>query len=152
MEENKKMEELLEKIDNSEKQQRSYAKWQFIMSVITAVSCFGIFCVAVMAYQAVVPTVRDMMPVAQEMIPMAQHSLESISTVAENLNEISSQLISADLAGLVEHVDHMAVASEESLLEALETINAINIEELNTAIRSLSDVVTPLANLMGRFN
>ena len=52
----------------------------------------------------------------------------------------------------MEHVDQMAVTSEEGIREALLKIQAINIEELNQAIKGLSDVVSPLARLVSRFN
>ena len=57
-----------------------------------------------------------------------------------------------DLAGLVEHVDRLAVTSEEGIKDALEKIESIDIDELNRAIKALSDVVTPLARLMGKFS
>ena len=70
-------------------------------------------------------------------------SLDTIETVAADLQVVSDQLSRADLETLVEHVDQMAVTSEEGIREALLKIQAINIEELNQAIKGLSDVVSP---------
>jgi len=138
MEENKKLEELLTRIDESERKQEKYAKRQYLMTMVMALCCVGIFCAVLMAYQSVVPT--------------AQKSLQTIGAVAEDLGQISNQLTEADLASLVGHVDQLAVNSEEGIAKALEQINAIDIEGLNRAIQDLSDVVSPLARLMGRFN
>lgn len=138
MEENRSVEELLTRIEESERRQEKYAKRQFLMSMVMALCCVGIFCAVLLAYQNVVPT--------------AQKSLQTIGAVAEDLGQISNQLTEADLAALVEHVDQLAVNSEQGVQKALEQINAIDIDSLNQAIQDLSDVVSPLAKLMGRFS
>ena len=68
------------------------------------------------------------------------------------MGQVSNQLTEADLAALVDHVDKLAINSEEGIQKALEQINSIDIDSLNQAIQDLSDVVSPLARLMGRFN
>lgn len=137
MEENRNLEELLTRIEESERRQEKYAKSQFFMTIIMAVCCVGVLCAVILAYQSVVPT--------------AQKSLQTIGAVAEDLGQISNQLTEADLAALVEHVDKLAINSEEGIQKALEQINSIDIETLNQAIEDLSSVVSPLAKLMGRF-
>ena len=137
MKENRNLEEILARIEESEKKQEQYSKLQFFMSIVMTVSCVGVLLVALFAYKNIVPS--------------AQSALQTIGVVADDLSEISKQLTEADLAGLVEHVDHMAVTSEQGLEQALEKINAINIEELNQAIDALYEVISPLAKLMSRF-
>ena len=138
MEENRNLEELLTKIEESERRQEKYAKRQYLMTMVMALCCVGVFCAVLFAYKSVVPT--------------AQRSLQTIGAVAEDLGQISNQLTEADLAALVDHVDKLAINSEEGIQKALEQINSIDIDSLNQAIRDLSDVVSPLAKLMGRFS
>lgn len=102
-----------------------------------AICCVGVLAAVILAYQNIVPTAQD--------------ALLAIGNVTKDLGEISAQLTEADLGSLVEHVDQMAVTSEEGIKQALEQINAINIEELNQAIAALYEVISPLAKLMGRF-
>lgn len=137
MEENRKLEEILARIEESERKQESYMRRQFLMTLVMAACCVGVLIAVILAYQNIVPAAQD--------------ALMAIGNVTADLGEISSQLTEADLGSLVEHVDKMAVTSEEGIKQALEQINAINIEELNQAIEALYEVISPLANLMSRF-
>lgn len=137
MEENRKLEEILARIEESERKQEKYMRRQFMMTTVMALCCVGILCAVILAYQNIVPAAQD--------------ALMAVGNVTSNLSEISTELTKVDFRGLVEHVDHMAVTSEEGVKQALEQINAININELNQAIESLYDVIAPLAKLMGRF-
>ena len=137
MEENKNLEEILARIEESERKQEKYMRGQFLMTMVMALCCVGVVCAVVLAYQNLVPT--------------AQEALVAINGVTKDLTQISAQLTEADLAALVEHVDNMAVTSEEGIKQALEQINSINIDELNQAIAALYEVISPLAKLMGRF-
>ena len=138
MEENRQLTELLEQMKKNEERRNRYAKWQFLASLVTAVCCVLILGIGIGAYVTVVPGLKD--------------ALGEIQTVTADLNRIAEQLTEADLAGLVEHVDRLAVTSEEGMTDALEKIESIDIDELNRAIKALSDVVTPLARLMGKFS
>ena len=137
MEENRNLEEILARIEESERKQEKYMRRQCRMTMVMALCCVGILCAVILAYQNIVPAAQD--------------SLQAIGEVTKDLGEISAQLTEADLAGLVEHVDQMAVTSEEGIKQALEQINAINIAELNQAIQALYEVIAPLAKLMSRF-
>ena len=137
MEENRNLEEILARIEESERKQESYMRRQFLMTMIMAACCVGVLIAVIFAYRNIVPTAQD--------------ALMAIGNVTEDLGEISAQLTEADLGSLVEHVDQMAVTSEEGIKQALEQINAINIDELNQAIAALYEVISPLAKLMGRF-
>lgn len=132
------MEGFVRKLEEAEEKRMFYAKCQLYLSAVAAASCFLLFCVVTAACLSVLPRVHS--------------SLDTIETVAADLQVVSDQLSRADLETLVEHVDQMAVTSEEGIREALLKIQAINIEELNQAIKGLSDVVSPLAKLVNRFN
>lgn len=137
MEESRNLEEILARIEESERKQESYMRRQFLMTMIMAACCVGVLIAVIFAYRNIVPTAQD--------------ALMAIGNVTEDLGKISAQLTEADLGSLVAHVDQMAVTSEEGIKQALEQINAINIDELNQAIAALYEVISPLAKLMGRF-
>ena len=135
--EERKLEELVKRLEEAEEKQLVYARRQMICAVLAAVSCFLLFCAVTGAFLAVLPRVH--------------RALDSIETAAQDLQSVSDQLSKADLETLVKDVDRMAVTSEEGIREALFKIRAIDIEELNQAIQALSDVISPLAKLVNRF-
>ncbi len=138
MEERDRLERMMEQLIETEEERKRYARKQFYMLAVMAACTVAVFFLVFLAYVSLVPKLKT--------------SAEEIETATKELRVISRQLSEADLAGLVKHVDQMAVTSEEGVKEALEKIESIDIDELNHAIKSLSDVVSPLAKLMGRFN
>lgn len=132
-----RLEQLMEQLKETENEKKKYAKKQYYMSMVTAacaVLALGIF---LAAYISVIPRVKT--------------AFQEIQVVTENLNAVSDQLAKADLNQLVENVDRMAVTSEKGVQEALDKIQSIDIDELNQAIKGLSDVVSPFAKFMNRF-
>lgn len=138
MEERDRLERMMEQLIETEEERKRYARKQFYMLAVMTACTVAVFFLVFLAYVSLVPKLKT--------------SAEEIETATKELRVISRQLSEADLAGLVKHVDQMAVTSEEGVKEALEKIESIDIDELNHAIKSLSDVVSPLAKLMGRFN
>ncbi len=138
MEERDRLERMMEQLIETEEERKKYARKQFYMLAVMAACTTAVFLLAFFTYVSLVPKFKS--------------SAAEIETAAKELHVISRQLSEADLAGLVKHVDQMAVTGEEGVKEALEKIESIDIDELNHAIKSLSDVVSPLAKLMGRFN
>lgn len=138
MEERDRLEAMMKQLTETEEERKKYARKQFYMLAVMAACTVAMFLMVLSAYISLVPKLKT--------------SAAEIETVTKELSVISRQLSEADLAGLVKHVDQMAVTSEEGVKEALEKIESINIDELNHAIKSLSEVVSPLAKLMGRFN
>lgn len=138
MEERTELETVMKQIEETEKERKKYEKRQFYMSAVSAVSCFLIFCLFLSVYISVVPKVKS--------------TFNEIERVTVELGVISDQLTEADLAGLVEHVDTLAVTSEQGVQEALKKIESIDIDGLNSAIQALSEVVEPLAKFVGFFH
>lgn len=132
-----KLEQLMQRLEETENEKKEYARWQFYMSAATAICSVFVLALLFSAYLT--------------LVPRAKAAFDGIGTVTQDLNDISKQLSSADLAGLVENVDRMAVTSEKGVQEALEKIQSIDIDELNGAIKGLSDVVSPFAKFMNRF-
>ena len=133
MNDNQELKEILKQIEENTSRQKRYAKWECIMSIMMALSCVILVGLAYWASKDVIPVVQD--------------SLIAVEHVTADLAVIADQLIDAALAGLVKHVDQMAVTSEKGIEEALEKINAMEIETLNQAILALYDVAEPLAKV-----
>lgn len=131
------LEETLRRLEETERERSRYVRMQFYLSAVTAACSVMVLAILMAAYVTVVPDV--------------QKTSEEIRTAAESLNRISSQLSEAELDQMVRNVDRMALTSEESVREALEKIQAIDIDELNRAIQGLSDVVQPFADFMNLF-
>lgn len=131
------MEERLKQLEESTARQEKYMKRICSMTTVAAACCVLILAIAASAFFTLVPTLKS--------------SLRSIDQTAQNLKQVSQELSEADLAGMVQHVDRMAVTGEEGVRNALEKVQAINIDELNSAISALSDAVTPFAEFMRSF-
>ena len=133
MEDKKELQELLERLDQSNRQQAKYARWQCIFSVAAAVCCVGLF---VLVYH-LMPEVRSL--------------TGQMETVLANLELVTDQLAGMDLGSMVRNVDDLVVTTQEGVEQTMKRLNAINFEELNRAIRNLSDVVEPLAKFFNTF-
>ena len=133
MEDKKELQELLERLDQSNRQQAKYARWQCIFSVAAAVCCVGLF---VLVYH-LMPEVRSL--------------TGQMETVLANLELVTDQLAGMDLGSMVRNVDDLVVTTQEGVEQTMGRLNAINFEELNRAIRNLSDVVEPLAKFFNTF-
>ena len=133
MEDKKELQELLERLDQSNRQQAKYARWQCIFSVAAAVCCVALF---VLVYH-LMPEVRSL--------------TGQMETVLANLELVTDQLAGMDLGSMVRNVDDLVVTTQEGVEQTMGRLNAINFEELNRAIRNLSDVVEPLAKFFNTF-
>ena len=133
MEEKQQLKELLERLDESNKKQARYAKWQCIFSVAAALSCLGLFLL-----------VYTLMPQVETLAGQTQ-------AVLTNLESISGQLAHTDLSSMVKNVDTLVTTTQEGVDQAMANLNAIDFVTLNETIRDLADVVEPLANFFNVF-
>ncbi|MGN0158116.1 MAG: hypothetical protein ACI39W_03095 [Brotaphodocola sp.] len=128
---------MMERIEASNAGQEKYARKQYRMSQITALA--SILVLAVVLYTAVV------------LIPKVNVTYQNMQLILENMKVITTELAEADLNQMIEDVDQLVVSSETNINEAMEKINAIDIEKLNAAIEGLSEVVEPFAKFFGKF-
>ena len=133
MEDKKDLQELLERLDQSNRQQAKYARWQCIFSVAAAVCCVGLF---VLVYH-LMPEVRSL--------------TNQMETVLTNLELVTDQLAGMDLGNMVRNVDDLVVTTQEGVEQTMNRLNSIDFETLNQAIKNLSDVVQPLAKFFNTF-
>lgn len=134
MEEKQELKELLERLDQSNRQQAKYARWQCIFSIASAVCVVGLF---VLVYA--------LMPQVQELTTQTE-------VVLTNLAEVTDQLAGMDLGAMVENVDELVITSQAGVEQALDTLNAIDFDTLNQAIEDLSNVIEPLAKFFNIFH
>ncbi len=128
---------MMERIEASNAGQEKYAKKQYRMSQITAIA--SVLVLAIVIY------------VAATLIPQINNTFQNLDLIMKDLNIVTSELADADLEQMFSDVDQLVVSSEEGIQDALEKVNAIDIEHLNEAIQNLNDTVTPLAEFFNRF-
>ena len=147
METTQEVRTLLEQLEKNSRRQVTYARIQCLFSVVAALCCLALLI-------SVVSILPQANAIAQELQSLAEQTAGLASqaeTVLSNLETVTADLASADLAGMVGSVDALVSDSQTGLSQALEKINCIDINALNTAIANLSAVVEPLANLVSRF-
>ena len=133
MEEKKELRELLERLDESNRQQAKYARWQCILSVAAALCCVGLFALV------------------WQLMPQVQALTGQMETVLTNLEIVTEQLAGMDLGEMVRNVDDLVAASQAGVEETMGKLNSIDFDELNRAIGNLSDVVDPMAKFFNVF-
>lgn len=112
-------------------------KKQTIFSMITMIAAISIFLVIIVA--------------AVTIVPSANKALSDISTAAGELQVVATELEKADIGSLVSASNSLVEAGNESLAEAMEKINKVDFDGLNSAIKNLGDVVEPIAKFFNRF-
>ena len=134
MEDKQELRELLERLDQSNRQQARYARWQCMFSILSAVCVIGLF---VLVY--------TLMPQVQELSAQTE-------VVLSNLTQVTDQLADMDLGAMIENVDELVVTSQSGVDQAMKKLNQIDFDTLNQAISDLSDVVEPLASFFNIFH
>ena len=140
MENEQRLQEILERIEQSTRKQTRYARLQFILSIVATV--------AVVAFLLVLVRI---VPQLQEIVSLAE-------TVLSNLEYLTTELAKADLTGMVENidtlvgnVDGLVSVSQTGIEDAIQKINGIDFDALNDAIQDLSNVVEPVAKFFKTF-
>jgi predicted PurR-regulated permease PerM len=133
MDQNQKMLELLERMEKNSRKQVFFARVQFILSAVALLCC-------------IVLLLSGM-----KILPQLQNTVQQTETVISNLESVTTALAQADLANMVNNVDGLVTTSQEGIEQAMEKIDAIDIEALNQAIKDLSDVINPISNFFNKF-
>ena len=140
METNPELQELLTRLEKSNRQQVRYARLQCLFAVLAAVCC----CAMLFAVLSVVPQIQQIALQIQDLGTQAE-------TVLTNLESVTAELAEVDLGSMVSNVDTLVADSQEGVKQALDKINELDIDSLNRAIADLSAVVKPLADFFNRF-
>lgn len=152
MDEKKELQELLQRLDRSNRKQAWFSGLQFVFSLITAACCIAIL-LSVVNFLPKLEATADQVDAVLANVEQVSDELAKadVAGVMANLEEVSTQMAEADLAGLVENVNQLVDTSQTGLEETLKKLNTIDLETLNQAIQDLADVVQPIAKLFNRF-
>ncbi len=152
MEENKNMQVWMDRVEESNRQQAKFARIQCLFSAVAAICCAAVLVVVV----GLLPKINSMVAqvdvvltnVEQVSQELADADIEGVMT---NLEQVADEMAQADLGGLAENVDGLVKTSETGVQEAVDKLNAIDLDTLNKAIKDLADVVEPLARFFNKF-
>lgn len=133
MEDNKKMLELMEKIEKNGRRQLWTNRILCGCAIVAMLCCAGMLLTAL----RVMPQVHDLMGQMQ--------------TVLGNLEKTTDQLASVDLKSMVSSVDALVTTGQESLTQTMDKLNQLDFETLNTAIEALGKVVEKLQKVVSIF-
>lgn len=152
MDEKKELQELLQRLDRSNRKQAWFAGLQVLFSLIAAVCCVAALLTVVSFLPKLEATVEQVDAVLANVEQVSDELAKAdVAGVMANLEEVSTQMAEADLAGLVDNVNALVDTSQTGIEDALNKLNAIDLETLNQAIQDLADVVQPIAKLFNRF-
>ncbi len=129
--------QILQQLAESSRKQVRFARIQCIFTIVAAAACL----LLLFSVSRVIPQVQALADQISSLSTQAE-------TVLANLETVTQELAQADIGGMVSSVDSLAQTSQGGIQQALEKVNAINIESLNKAIEDLAKVVSPLANLV----
>ncbi|MGI5900293.1 MAG: hypothetical protein ACOX8S_10295 [Christensenellales bacterium] len=145
-------------------------KWRLVSSLITAVASLLILlilAVAVISLAGTISKADAALSSLGETLAEVEESKGAILEAAEmaaRLNSLSKELDEADIPGLVDDMrafvadaqeimqglDEAATGTLRGSAETLEKLNSIDIDALNSTIKSFTSIVEPLARFFGR--
>ena len=140
METNPEMQDMLARLEKSNRQQVRYARLQCLFALLAALCC-----------GAMLLAVLSLIPQVQQIATQIQDLGTRAETVLTNLESVTSELAKVDLGSMVSNVDALVTDSQEGVKQALNKIDELDITSLNRAIADLSAVVKPLADFFSRF-
>ncbi|WP_125142504.1 hypothetical protein [Clostridium transplantifaecale] len=129
------MKHFMERLERSNAGQEKYAKLQYRMSQITAAASILILCIVLYTAATVIPKVTTL--------------FDDIQVSVSNIQKISQDLSDADLPQMIDNMDSLVTTSESSIRDAVDKLNSIDFDSLNSAIRDLANIVRPLGRLFG---
>ena len=86
---------------------------------------------------------------AATVIPRVNTLFNDIQASVSNIQKISKDLSDANLPEMIDNMDRLVTTSESSIETAVEKLNSIDFDSLNSAIRDLANIVRPLGKLFG---
>ena len=135
-----KIEEMLKKIEKSNRKQVGWARTAALFMILLFVVIGG-------ALFIMVPKVIDTLTNIDVAVNSANEVLQEADAAISDINEMSRSLTTTS-----DELSAMLSQNSEALASAISQIEAIDFESLNNAIVDLETTVGPLANFMGRFS
>lgn len=121
----------------SNKDQADYAKKTFVMTMISTITIVAV-AIFLLVYAAF-------------LIPKIDTLLKDAQASVTNINKITDEIADTDIAKMVGNVNQLVETSQDGVANAIGKMDEINIDQLNRAIKDLTDVIDPLANFFNKF-
>ena len=83
----------------------------------------------------------------RSVMPQVTALAEQADQVLANLEAVTEELTKLDLASVLDNINSLVTTSQTGVEEAMDQILQIDVKTLNQAIKDLSDIVKPLADL-----
>ncbi len=126
------VQKLLVEIERENELQRTYLKKQLFYTRIFAISMLLVAFVVIISVLILLPKVNDTIAYANETMTNMNQTMQELTVVFQS-------------------VDKLVTGNEASVAQAIEKLNAVDIESLNKAIGDLNSVVEPMAKFFDKF-
>lgn len=143
MENNDKILQLLQQMEQTNRKQLLFTK---ILCILTAL-VLVFFLVMVACLGSAAGYVQELSGQLTDIADQVTGIADQAVTVLGNLETVTNKLAQVDLNSMISEVDTLVGSSQSAVEEALGKINTIDIDALNQAIKDLAAVVEPLAKL-----
>ncbi|MBR5421577.1 MAG: hypothetical protein IK115_10545 [Lachnospiraceae bacterium] len=131
----KSVEEHNKEMAVTEKKQLKYQKLSFVMSMLSCLFTAGMLAVVII--------------VAMTILPKVDSIYSSTMVSLNNMEQLTDELNRADLAGTVNNINELTLQATGDLSQTMNKLNAIDLDNLNNAIKNLNDTVEPMAKFFG---
>lgn len=137
-------------------EQRVHNQKMHRLMKITAGCMIGILAVVVLVAALILPRVIGILSDAQQIIALVQEMVGQAEEVLTDTQEIVAQVKEADPKKVMDSVNSLAQEGEKALQEctqqvkrAVDILDRMDIDSLNTAVDNLGKAIAPLAKFFG---
>lgn len=137
-------------------EQRAHNQKMQRLMKITAGCMLGILAVVVLAAALTLPRVMDILSGADDVIAQVQEIAGQAEDVMADARDVVAQVKAGDPKMVMDHVKGLAQEGETAMRECVEQVkravdilDKMDIDSLNTAVDNLGKAIAPLARLMG---
>lgn len=141
MENNPEMLEILSRMEKASRKQLLYTRLQCLFAFIAAVCCVAVLLAVV------------------KFIPQLEALTVQMGIILDSIDTVTQELASVDLGRMVQNVDNLVgevgglitdvsglvTDSQAAVQEAVDKLNALDLEKLNKAIEDFAAIIEPLA-------
>lgn len=137
-------------------EQRAHNQKMERLAKITAGCMLGILAVVVLTAVLILPRVLGILSDAREITTQVQEMTGQAGEVLNEAQEVVTQIKEGDPKKLMDNINHLAKEGETAMQEcveqvkrAVDVLDKMDIDSLNTAIDNLGKAISPLAKLFG---
>ena len=136
------LEILLENQEKHQKRQEKWMKW-------CAVCMTGIFAVVLTAAIILLPKGFSVLNKAERITAKLDEAMPQVEEIVEKINEGNPKELMENINSLTQTGEQAITESVQDLKRAIDVLESIDINSLNSAVKDLRNVVSPLARLFG---